>query len=698
MSGALPDDLYVRWGGNSLQFLLMGRLSRMRQACAPLLVALLLMGSGSALAQPPLLDAAPQDTPMESFHPVADNVDLAWDYAHGGDLTRALGLLRQWEADAPMEAEYPFTSGSLLYTEGRLEEALGSFTRALELKPGGATALWARLYAADILLTQHRTGHAEKLLNEALRLEGSPRSIKFAANLRLRIRIRGELSEVNEFGDFTFYLSPYLVPVEDREPLYLQVEADWERAVRFLGLDPLAERPIIYLYPSDRLYAKYFPDGVDLVESSYAHQEVHLIYGQLDALQVLSPYALYLLQLEINRGGEGFYLVAPSIDEAIRGTTVSGIGLGAFCKAARAEGKLPPVESLVDPQNRGRIPPAIAEPAMGLLIRFLAEKLTPEVFRGVLGHPNFLGSLPRPLSSYQLDFERYLADQADLLEDPAAVAEGVEAIPDFAAIPIIVAGLEDELAEATRLYEAGDKAAALAAVDNLLAREPRYGEARYFRAKELYDKGQYKDARIELELVLRDTAPRSTAVGFSHFYLGRIAKLTQDYALASAHYGAAIAAGLPPERAIEAQGFKVAIDRFLAYGPIANAPPGPAPGPFFAALDQMLNGGTLQGAAVFSPQGDPVRLSMLGNYYATPAHLQYGAGWYHAVVGSSLEAMGFSLIEVEVHRVNADGSLAAGWHPERRRFRIATNGPSALILDYADESDIFETVSTGPSA
>ncbi|HYE80143.1 MAG TPA: tetratricopeptide repeat protein, partial [bacterium] len=496
-----------------------------------------------------------------------ENLDLAWDYAHGGDLSKALALLAQWEQASPQEAEYPFTAGSLLYQEGRLEESLRGFTRALELHPTGTTALWARLYAADILLTQHRTAHAQKLLDEALRLEGSPRSIRFAANLKLRIRIRGELSEVNEFGDFIFYLPPYLIPVAERQALYKQVEADWAQAASFLGLKATAPRPIIYLYPSGRLYEKYFPAEVDLVEASYAHREVHLVFGGADPLQVLAPYGLHLLQQEINRGGRSYYLVPPALDEAIRGTTPAGVGLGAFCRAAWAEGKLPPVESLADPRNQGRIPPAVAEPATGLLLRFLKDRLGAAAFRGLLVHPDFLVSLPRPVSSYQADFERYVVDEADLLEDPAAVAEGVEAIPPYAALPIIPAGLETELVEATKLYEAGDKAAALALVDRILAREPRYGEARYLLAKELYDAGDLKAAKAELERVLQDTAPNSRALGFSHFYLGRIAKLANNYPLSSFHYGAALAAGLPADRAVEAQAFKAAIDHFQALGP-----------------------------------------------------------------------------------------------------------------------------------
>ncbi|HYE79110.1 MAG TPA: hypothetical protein VEI97_14100, partial [bacterium] len=137
---------------------------------------------------------------------------------------------------------------------------------------------------------------------------------------------------------------------------------------------------------------------------------------------------------------------------------------------------------------------------------------------------------------------------------------------------------------------------------------------------------------------------------------------------------------------------------YEAIPPHADDPPGPAPGPFFVALDAMLNGGTLQEAALFSPQGDPVRLVALAAYYRDPEHTQYGTGWRHTVVRSGLQGPHVSLVEVKVERVNPDGSMAAGWLPERRRFRIATGGGPALILDYADESAIFKTPRRGASA
>lgn len=629
---------------------------------------------------------------LQARQEIEERLDLAWDYAHGGDVPRALEELLSWERNQPTIPDYPFTRGVLLYEANRYSDALSAFSRAIELQARGDAGLWTRLYAADILLSQHLTARARILLDEALRFEGSPRSLLFAASLRQRIRIREEeLTEVNQIGGITYYLPPWLIPAADRPAFYRQVERQWDAALEFLGLDPDTPAPTIYLYPSERLYRKFFPVDADLAAEAYRYREVHLIFpSDHDVLPMLAPYALDVLQRQLRRTGRPYPLVPAALDDAIRGSTTDQLGLGAYCRALKDAGLLPPVESLLDSRNLSRIPPEVGEPMMGLFLRLLKERFRQPEFQQALAHPGFLASLPRGLASYQPDFDAWLTASADLLEDPAGLAAAVNRVPPFAALPIVDPSLQGDLLQATQLYDSGQAAEGRALVERILAREPRYGEARYLLARDLMDRHQFNPAIEAFEQVLRDVAPQSAALPFSHFSLGRLRKLRSEYPLALLHYQAAIAAGLPEPAREEAQLFAAAIEAWLDLAPDPTAAPGDHPAPFLLAFDQALNFGEgFHTPGVISPEADPGRLATLAAWYHDPAQLRFGTGWQHRLVQFSQRHPGVMAVEVEVLRVDELGKVARGWKPERRRFLILNAPGGAQFLDYADEAAII---------
>lgn len=631
---------------------------------------------------PVLLPATPEQ--------IAADVDLAWDYVHGGALDRALSFLRERELAAPAIPDYPFTRGALCYEHDRHTEALDAFSRAIDLGATGEAGLWSRLYAADIYLMRHRTQQAERLLTEALRLPGTPRSLLFSANVRQRIRIRQELSEVNEIGRFTYYLPPYLIPPQERVGFYNKLEAQWDQALEFLGLDPSqVETPSVYLYPTNRLYAAYFPPGVDLSAQAYAHREVHLVYpDHQDVLPNLAPYALYTLQRTINRTGAPFYLVPLSLDEAIRGRTADGLALGSYLRSVRDTGRLPAVESLLDGRNVDRIPAPLAQAMGALLLRMLKVRFTRADFQFVLTQPLFLGALPRPVSSYQSEFDAFLTAESDLLEDPVPIMEAVEALPDFFPVPLVDPALRGDLLEASRLYEEGQREEARAIVERLLLREPRFGEARFLRARDLDARRQFAEARTEFELTLRDTAPGSAAAAISHFHLGRLCKLQQDYPASLWHYEAAVASGLPPPRREEALEYAASLRLWLELDPGASSP-GPSPAPFFAALDDALNGGLSIGTpAIFAPAADWDRLNLLAQWYQPEGGVP-GERWRHRLLHFAQRNPGVTAAETLVERLDRNGLPVPGFKPERRRFLLLNTPYGAQILNFADESTLF---------
>ncbi|MEO7993056.1 MAG: hypothetical protein ABI743_01555 [bacterium] len=667
-------------------------------------LALLLLVPGPAVWAGPTDEI---DLPQADREPgalddtVAANVDLAWDYAHGGGYEQAHKLLNECEQQTPNEPEYPFTAGALWYQQGDHDQALSAFSRCLAEGAYGPTGLWARLYAADILLIQNVTPQAGDLLEQALQIEGSPKSIAFAANLKQRIRIRQVLTEVNEVGDFTYYLAPYMVPAADRPPVYAQIEADWQKSVAFLGLTPDTPPPTIFFYPSARLLDKYIPPTLNLPDQCYAHHEVHFVWpGSGDVLDQLAPYALYQLQQQMNRGGAGYYLVADSLDEAIRDGLPNGVHLGSFLKVARETGTLPLVESLCDIHNQTRIPSVVAEPSMGLLLRLLHERFPLKEFQTVLTQPGFLATLPRAISSYQVDFDAYITEESDLLDDPVALQDAIDAVPPYTAVPIIAYDLKAELVAATKKYDAGDKEAALADIEALLAREPRYGEARYLIAKDLLDRHEFARASAEFIRVLDDLGPGSPAIAFSHFYLGRIAKLSRDFGTARGHYAAAVASGLTGERRAEAQGYVDAIDRYTGFTPAPDAMPGPDPAAFFVSLDSLMNTPGTDLPMVPGPEVDLTRLATLNAWYHDPKRLRDGVAWHHSVVRFAFYHPGVTVVEVLVQRVNEAGEPLPLWRDYSRRFLLAQTVMGFQVLDYADEEDIYHppTISGGPSA
>lgn len=636
-------------------------------------------------------DSRPRDV-------VGENIDLAWDYFLGGGLEKALTELANWERATPHIPDYPFTRGVLLYEAGDFSRALDGFTRTIELNAEGQNGLWAHLYASDILLTQHITPRASSLLQAALHFEGTPRSLLFAANLRQRIRIREEdLTEVNEVGGFTYYLPPYLIPPQERPAFYAGVDRQWAETLQFLGLDDTTPAPTVYLYPTDRLYRKFFPVDANLTQEMFAHQEVHIIYPKNgDLLPVLAPYALHRLQRTVNRDGTPFYLIPGGIDDAIRGTTDDGLGLGAFCRAAKESGRLPQVESLLDLRNADRIPAEVAEPMMGLLLQLLQRKLKLDDLRFALVQPAFLGALPRGTTSWQPDFEAFLTESADLLEDPLRLESSIEAIPPFAPIPIIDPSLQTELLAATALYEEGRDEEGRIKVESILAREPRYGEARYLLAKDLYEDNQFDAAALAFERVLQDTAPHSSALAFSHFYLGRLRKLRADYPAAMHHYQSALAAGIPEPRRAEAAHYLDAIQHYVALQPDPT-PSGIDPTPFFRDLDLSLAGG--QGLAtpgVISPDADYARLEALSQWYFDEKQTARGILWEHKLLRYSQRSATATVAEVEVRRLDADGKVARGSKPERRRFALFMGPNGVQVVDYADESAMFRLAGRMP--
>jgi|GEM_PF-4403418 len=650
------------------------------------------MAEEVALPELPLADdSRPRDV-------VAENIDLAWDYYLGGGLEKALTELAAWERANPNIPDYPFTRGVLLYEAGDFSRALDGFTQTIALNATGQNGLWAHLYASDILLTQHITPRASALLQQALHFEGTPRSLLFAANLRQRIRIREEeLTEVNEVDGITYYLPPYLIPPTERPAFYDSVGRQWAQSIEFLGLEANTPAPTIYLYPTDRLYRKFFPVDADLTQEMFAHQEVHIIYPKDgDLLPVLAPYALHRLQRTVNRDATPFYLIPGGIDDAVRGTTEEGLGLGAFCRAAKESGRLPQVESLLDIRNADRIPTAVAEPMMGLLLQLLHQKLKMADLRHALVQPAFLGALPRGTTSWQPDFDAFLTTSADLLEDPLGLESAIQEIPPFAPIPIVDPSLQTDLLAATALYEEGRDEEGRQKVEAILAREPRYGEARYLLAKDLYEDNQLDAAAMAFERVLQDTAPHSSALAFSHFYLGRLRKLHADYDAAMHHYQSALAAGLPEPRRTEAVEYLDAIQHYVALQP-APEPSGTDPSPFFKDLDLSLAGG--QGLAtpgVISPDADYSRLEALSQWYFAPDHTSHGIAWEHKLLRYSQRSATATVAEVEVRRLDAAGKVARGSKPERRRFALFMGPSGVQVVDFADESAIFRLTGRMP--
>src|SRR2546425_998855 len=116
--------------------------------------------------------------PQAAENPLArEHAYKSYEFSRAGDLLRAEQEMRAALGLAPANPLYYSGLGGILFREGKLEEAKGSFEKALQLDPINA-AIRSRLAAVsmDLARAQAREGHAGdaiQLLERAIELDPS---------------------------------------------------------------------------------------------------------------------------------------------------------------------------------------------------------------------------------------------------------------------------------------------------------------------------------------------------------------------------------------------------------------------------------------------------------------------------------------------------------------------------------------------
>lgn len=211
-------------------------------------------------------------------HKMAHN-QLAYAYAYVGELDHALFVLDKYAELAPDEPN-PFDSyGELLKSEGRLDEAIDMFRKALKINPD----FWhSKMHLAAVYSDMGRTRKARKLLTE-IEADSTYKKVRATTTQQLALNeiVAGDLDKAED----------YLRKAADEEP---------ENLGYYLAL--------LYIKPEKEEYQQWFVDEME-------HQ-VQL--AQKDSLEYDRLLGMVSRALSFNLGVD---LVDKLLDNALEGAT-----------------------------------------------------------------------------------------------------------------------------------------------------------------------------------------------------------------------------------------------------------------------------------------------------------------------------------------------------------------------------------------
>lgn len=651
---------------------------------------------------------------------LGEKLDEAWVYFHNNDFKDAIESLKSLMKEYPEDALVEHTLGYFYFEDGNFDDAVKYFQDSLVHSTNEKVTLWNHIHLADIFRQQGFTKKAEGHLDFVEKHDLSPSMIINTARIRQDLRIVEILDSTHKTGNITVRYPHYLLPADKVELMAEQIHADWERIVRFLNLSG-DETYEVFVFPSEYLLNRFFPLGISVEIAGFDYKGIQTVYTKDgDYLSSLAPYGYHLLMNKFNRYGTYPWMVE-GLDDAIR-ESYKGIPLNSWVSELYSQDKLPNLLFLLDSDYLSRMDPDLRNPTAGSFILFLKSKFHPNDYFYILTQPNLEFNFKLTIQEIESEWIRYAKSGRSLLESSEQVTQLVESVPVFDEPPVVGMDLVQELRQAATLHETGNRDSAMLKIEDILLREPRYGEALYLKSKILYDENKFLDAQQGFLEAIKYLPPNSVSFGWTAYFLGRISKLTENFEQAQYFYSVAAQTPLPPATLVEVKTLLFNLDKYFYLKPQPDSEFGQAGGQgveeFLALLDDFLrvrDWNAVHGLTAYELNSqtlanyvnwfrDPVRFQEDVVYTHTLEFLEVTLNTVKCEVTVRVEYPGSPVGEEnaveEENAVSEDDGTLEMTEPEikikRRtrefkRFMLLTKYPDGWrVLDYFDVIDLYK--------
>jgi tetratricopeptide (TPR) repeat protein len=639
-------------------------------------------------------------------------LDEAWVYFHNNDFKDAIEALEKLMKEYPEDALVEHTLGYFYFEDGDFDNAVKYFQDSLIHSTNEKVTIWNHIHLADIFRQQGFIKKSEGHLDFIEKHDLSPSMITNTARIRMDIRMVEILDSTQKAGNITIRYPHYLLPDDKVESMAGQIHSDWERVVRFLNLSG-DETFEVFVFPSDYLFNRFFPLGVSEKIAGFEYRGIHTVYmKEGDYLSSLAPYGYHLLMNKFNRYGTYPWMI-DGLDDAIR-ESYKGIPLNSWVSELYSQDKLPNLLFLLDADYLNRMDPDLRNPTAGSFILFMKTKFHPNDYLYILTQPNLEFNFKITIQEIEAEWIRYAKSERSLLENIELATELVESVPVFDEPPVVGMDLVQELRQAATLHENGNRDSAMLKIEDILAREPRYGEALYLKGKIFYDESKFTDAQTVFLEAIKYLLPNSVSFGWTAYFLGRIAKLTENFEQAQYYYSIAAQNPLPPATLIEVKTHLFNLEKYFYLKPQTNSEFGPAGGQgvneFLALIDDFLRArdwNDLQGLTAYELNSQT--LANYVNWFRDPVRFQDDVVYSHTLDFSEVTLNTVKCqvtLKVEYPQAPAEeenllsdnAGTSENTQPEinikRRtreftRFMLLTKYPDGWrVLDYFDVIDI----------
>jgi tetratricopeptide (TPR) repeat protein len=496
---------------------------------------------------------------------LGEKLDEAWVYYHNNDFKDAIEALKKLMKEYPEDALVEHTLGFFYFEDDDFDNAVKYFQDSLVHSTNEKVTLWNHLHLADIFRQQGFIKKSEGHLDFVEKHDLSPNMITNTARIRQDLRIVKILDSTFKTGNITVRYPHYLLPADKVGSMAEQIHSDWERVARFLNLSG-DETFEVFVFPSAYLFNRFFPLGVSSKISGFEYRGINTVYiKDGDYLDSLAPYGYHLLMNKFNRYGTYPWMVE-GLDDAIR-ESYKGIPLNSWVSELYSQDKLPNLLFLLDPDYLSRMDPDLRNPTAGSFILFMKSKFHPNDYLYILTQPNLEFNFKLTIQEIEAEWIRYAKSGRSLLENSEQVTQLVERVPVFDEPPVVGMDLVQELRHAATLDKSGNRDSALLKIEDILAREPRYGEALYLKGKIYYDENKFTDAQKVFMEAIKYLPPNSVSFGWTAYFLGRIAKLTENFEQAQYFYSIAAQTPLPPQTLVEVRTLLFNLDKYFYLKP-----------------------------------------------------------------------------------------------------------------------------------
>ena len=170
----------------------------------------LTLGTFGALAAPPAgaspAEAAPRPVPLTAKRALARGISAVKSARSPADLEKAERAFQQAERHAPWWPNPAFNLGLVLEAQGKIQAAIGAFSRFLRLAPGGREAHWLRTQKLPALRSwSTRRSAATELIKRGIKSLRTGRRSRAKLNFMRAIARAPEDAGVRAWVGYAYY-------------------------------------------------------------------------------------------------------------------------------------------------------------------------------------------------------------------------------------------------------------------------------------------------------------------------------------------------------------------------------------------------------------------------------------------------------------------------------------------------------------